>query len=72
MWQQFLRFAIAWVKLSWRDILTMAALGGAALGVSHPLPPTWSHIHTKVKPMSNNHPDLRSPLRRHPQLPHHL
>jgi hypothetical protein len=44
MWHQLVRFVIDWIKISWRDILTMAILGAASLGVSHsprprPAPP---------------------------------
>jgi hypothetical protein len=38
MRQRLVPFVIDWVKVSWRDILTMAILGAATLGVSRPLP----------------------------------
>lgn len=34
MWSRFFHFVINWLIVSWKDLLTMAILGAAALGVS--------------------------------------
>ena len=61
MRQRFVPFVIDWVKVSWRDILTMAVLGAATLGVSPPFPvPSSNHSETPTdKPRSTAPPTLR-------------
>jgi hypothetical protein len=41
--KRFWRFFVNWVKLSWKDVLAMAVLGGAAEGVSQPIQKPSSH-----------------------------
>jgi hypothetical protein len=40
LFQELVRFVIDWIKVSWKDVIAMAILGGATLGVSRR--PTFS------------------------------
>jgi diacylglycerol diphosphate phosphatase / phosphatidate phosphatase len=61
------RFFVDWVKVSWKDVLWMAILGGASQGVS-PFP----SFHRRRLPLTHCPADLHGAPSGGPQLPHHL
>ncbi|KAL1839214.1 hypothetical protein VTJ49DRAFT_1732 [Mycothermus thermophilus] len=60
--RSLVRFVVHWIKLSWKDILTGAAIGGAALGIyKAPVPFTRSFPITFTSSGDIVYPDLAYP-----------
>ncbi|KAL2267995.1 hypothetical protein VTJ83DRAFT_2841 [Remersonia thermophila] len=64
-WRRSVRFVITWVKLSWKDILTIAIIGATSLGVYNaPVPFTRNFPITFTTSGDIVYPDLAYPSNR--------